>query len=146
MQPHLLTAGLSSDNMQPVAPGHSFLFGHLLYLKTCSIRCQRTAMIPMSLAISIEPISKGFNNEHFNPHLAGMIEEVKTYAETLRVLAGNGQMFYLDLVTLRFIMDIIGKTLLFDSPLIPKPIKIKLMKLELLNWGPKKDTARSLTA
>ena len=66
--------------------------------------------------------TKGFNNEHFNSHLAGMIEEVKTYAETLRGLAGNGEMFYLDLVTLRFVMDMIGKTLLLDSPLFPKSI------------------------
>ena len=35
-------------------------------------------------------------------------------------------------------MDMIRKTLLFDSPLISKPIKIKLMKLEILNWGLKK--------
>jgi hypothetical protein len=75
-----------------------------------------------------------------------MTEEAKTYAETLRGLAGDGEIFYLDLVTLRFMMDMIRKTLLFDSPLISKPIKIKLMKLEILNWGLKKDTTRLLTA
>jgi hypothetical protein len=75
-----------------------------------------------------------------------MTEEAKTYAETLRGLAGDGEIFYLDLVTLRFMMDMIRKTLLFDSPLISKPIKIKPMKLEILNWGLKKDTTRSLTA
>jgi cytochrome P450 len=58
--------------------------------------------------------SKGFNNEHFVSHLPGMIEETKIYAETLRNLARKGEMFYLDLVTLRFMMDMIGKTLLFD--------------------------------
>jgi hypothetical protein len=90
--------------------------------------------------------TKGFNNEHFNSHLAGRTEEVKTSAETLRGLAGNGEIFYLDLVTLRFMIDVIGRTLLLDSPPIPKPIKIKLIKLEILNWGLKKDATCSLTA
>ena len=58
--------------------------------------------------------TKGFNNEHFVSHLPGMIEETKTYAETLRKFAKTGEMFYLDPVTLRFMMDMIGKTLLLS--------------------------------
>jgi hypothetical protein len=44
--------------------------------------------------------AKGFNNEHINSHLAGMIEEVKTDAETLRDFAKKREMFYLNPVTL----------------------------------------------
>ena len=60
-------------------------------------------------------LSKGFNNEHFVSHLPGMIKETKIYAETLRNFARKEEMFYLDLVSLRFMMDMIGKTLLFES-------------------------------
>ncbi len=61
--------------------------------------------------------SKGFNSEHFVSQLPKMIEETKICAESLRGLALKGEMFYLDLVTLRFMMDMIGKTLLFDLPI-----------------------------
>lgn len=45
-----------------------------------------------------------------------MLEQTKIYAESLRDLALKGEVFYLDLVTLRFMMDMIGKTLLFEFP------------------------------
>jgi cytochrome P450 len=88
--------------------------------------------------------SKGFNNEHFVSHLPGMIEETKIYAEILRGLAKKGEMFYLDLVTLRFMMDMIGKTLLFDFPGIFDDIE--LTTLGTLSLGPRKAIIPSRTA
>jgi cytochrome P450 len=88
--------------------------------------------------------SKGFNNEHFVSQLPGMIEETKIYAEILRGLAKKGEMFYLDLVTLRFMMDMIGKTLLFDLPGVLNDKE--LMKLGILNLELRKATIPLLTA
>ena len=47
-----------------------------------------------------------------------MIEEIKAYAETLRGFAKKGRLFYLDLVPLRFTMDMMEKTLLFDLSIV----------------------------
>ncbi len=60
--------------------------------------------------------SKGFNSNNFVSQLPGMIEEAKIYVKSLRDLALKGEMFYLDLVSLRFMMVMIGKTLLFGFP------------------------------
>jgi hypothetical protein len=73
-----------------------------------------------------------------------MIEETKIYAEILRGLAKKGEMFYLDLVTLRFMMDMIGKTLLFDLPGVLNDKE--LMKLGILNLELRKATIPLLTA
>jgi cytochrome P450 len=88
--------------------------------------------------------SKGFNSEHFVSQLPGMIEETKVYAESLRDLALKGEMFYLDLVTLRFMMDMIGKTLLFDFPI---PLYDQdLTKIGTPNLELRRATIRLLTA
>jgi hypothetical protein len=42
----------------------------------------------------------------------GIVEESLTYAETLRGLAEKGEMFFLELVTLRFTIDMIGKNVM----------------------------------
>jgi hypothetical protein len=59
--------------------------------------------------------NKGFNNEHFLKLVPGMVKEINVYRETLRNHAKKGDMFYLDTTTLRFTMDLIGKTILYVS-------------------------------
>ncbi|MCJ1310707.1 hypothetical protein MMC25_004373 [Agyrium rufum] len=41
-----------------------------------------------------------------------MVDETAVYCETLMQMARKGEMFYLDLTTLRFTIDVIGKTIL----------------------------------
>ncbi|TGO36222.1 hypothetical protein BHYA_0132g00310 [Botrytis hyacinthi] len=170
---------------RPVAPGHSFLFGHLLLLKKMSRRLSKdahyqymfgeiyrdhfesTGVYYMDLwpitglfmcihspttAISVtqtstliaarkfdllprffKPIvggpclfdmpeeswrlwravfNKAFNNEHFQKLVPGMVKQIEVYKDILREHAKNGDMFYLDTTTLRFTMDLIGKTIM----------------------------------
>jgi hypothetical protein len=60
-----------------------------------------------------------------------MIEEMKIYAQNSRVLVQKGDMFSLDLITLRFMMDMIGKTILLDlSTSLNDLILIRLGKTE----------------
>jgi cytochrome P450 len=60
--------------------------------------------------------SKGFNNEHILSLVPGIVKETLVYAENLRSLARKGEMFYLDTTTLRFTMDVIGRTILCVLP------------------------------
>jgi cytochrome P450 len=188
-----------TDTLQPVAPGHSFLFGHLLYLKKWNDTLPKGAhyqymfgdiarkhfikegvfyidLWPMSGLfltvvspstavqatqtnpnLSMErpallrrffmPItggsnlfdlpekewkpwrsvfSKGFNTEHILSLVPGMVKETLVYSETLRSLASKGDMFFLDTTTLRFTMDMIGKTILCVRPL---PLVLTCSKL-----------------
>ena len=57
--------------------------------------------------------SKGFSNDHILSLVPGIVKETVVYSETLRSLARKGEMFYLDTLTLRFTMDIIGRTILY---------------------------------
>lgn len=57
--------------------------------------------------------NKGFSTEQVTNLIPHVLEETEIYKETLRTLARKGEMFYLDLVTLRFTIDIIGKTILY---------------------------------
>lgn len=54
----------------------------------------------------------GFSTAHLMTLVPSMVEQTLTYCETLRRHAREGDMFMLDPTTLRFIMDIIGKTVL----------------------------------
>ena len=56
--------------------------------------------------------SKGFSTEQVTSLVPHVLRETEVYKETLRELAGKKEMFYLDLVTLRFTMDVIGQTIL----------------------------------
>lgn len=56
--------------------------------------------------------SKGFNAEHIQSLVPGMVREMTVYCETLRGLADKGDMFYLDPVTLRLTMDLIGRMIM----------------------------------
>jgi hypothetical protein len=169
-----------------VAPGHSFLFGHLLYLKGYLDRIPKDAhyqyafgeigrehfpetgayyidLWPMTgitlLIISPKigtqvtqtnprlncnrpkllsrfflPITggptmfdvneaawkpwravfnKGFHSNHINALVPGMLEEILVYAETLRTAARKGDIIFLEPITLRFMIDVIGKTILY---------------------------------
>lgn len=57
--------------------------------------------------------SKGFSAEHILSLVPGMVDETVVYCETLRGLALQGNMFYLDSTPLRFTIDVIGKTVLY---------------------------------
>jgi cytochrome P450 len=176
---------LSTDNLQPIAPNHNFLFGHLLLLKKLSDELPKGAhyqymfcdiarkhftkegafyidLWPMSalflavvspntamqinqptssLASERPPLlrrffkpiaggtnlfdlpekewrpwravfNKGFSSEHVSSLVPGMVKETLVYLETLRGHAREGNMFFLDNMTLRFTMDMIGKTIL----------------------------------
>jgi cytochrome P450 len=56
--------------------------------------------------------TKGFNTEHCVSLVPGMVEETLVYMENLRSLAAKKQLFSLDKLTLRFMMDMIGRTIL----------------------------------
>ena len=57
--------------------------------------------------------SKGFSTEHVLSLVPGMVKETVVYSETLRELARKDAMFYLDTITLRYMMDMIGRTILY---------------------------------
>ena len=56
--------------------------------------------------------SKGFSTEHVTNLVPQVLREVEIYKERLRVMASKREMFYLDLVTLRFMVDVMGRTIL----------------------------------
>ena len=56
--------------------------------------------------------SKGFSSDHVLSLVPGMVDETLVYCDTLRSLARQGDMFFLDTTTLRFTIDVIGKTIL----------------------------------
>lgn len=56
--------------------------------------------------------NKGFHSERIMSLVPGIVQEVQVYAETLHGLAAKGQMCFLDPITLRFTIDMIGKTIL----------------------------------
>lgn len=56
--------------------------------------------------------SKAFSAEHILSLVPDMVDETMVYSETLRRLAEQREMFQLDLTTLRFTIDVIGKTIL----------------------------------
>ncbi|KAG5292726.1 sterigmatocystin biosynthesis P450 monooxygenase StcS [Histoplasma ohiense] len=172
----------------PVAPGHSFLFGHLLYLKKILDCLPRDAhyqlgfatiarehfyetgafymdLWPMSglffavvspkigmeitqqnprltsehpkqLRQFLKPITggstlldmeekewkpwrgifnKAFHSDRVMSLVPGIVQEVFIYSQTLRGLAETGELCFLDPITLRFTIDVIGKTILNSS-------------------------------
>lgn len=56
--------------------------------------------------------NKGFNSEQINSLVPGMVQETLIYADALRGLAKKGEMVFLEPLTLRFTIDMIGKTIL----------------------------------
>ncbi len=56
--------------------------------------------------------SKAFSTEHVLSLIPEMVDETMVYSKTLRQLAEEKRLFHLDLITLRFTIDVIGKTIL----------------------------------
>ncbi|KAH9224746.1 sterigmatocystin biosynthesis P450 monooxygenase StcS [Leptodontidium sp. 2 PMI_412] len=56
--------------------------------------------------------NKGFSAEHFLSLVPSMVKETIVYAQTFRDLAQKGEMFSLDSTSLRYVMDVIGRTIL----------------------------------
>ena len=56
--------------------------------------------------------NKGFSTEQVTNLVPHVLHETEIYKANLRELAGKGDIIYLDLVTLRFTMDVIGQTIL----------------------------------
>lgn len=56
--------------------------------------------------------SRGFSADHNLSLVPSMVDETVTYCETLHNLARKGDLFFLDPMTLRFTIDVIGKTVL----------------------------------
>ncbi|KAL8835179.1 MAG: hypothetical protein Q9170_003425 [Blastenia crenularia] len=168
----------------PVAPGHSFLFGHLLFFKKAldklppnahyqnalgdiarqyfqqegcyyfdtwpvsgillvvvsphianqihanpNMSMQRPPLLPRFFKpIAGGPnmfdmrehewkpwrtvFSRAFSAENIVSLIPNMVEETLVFMETLQALAKQNKSFYLDLTTLRFTIDVIGKTIL----------------------------------
>ncbi|OAX82916.1 hypothetical protein ACJ72_02723 [Emergomyces africanus] len=59
--------------------------------------------------------NKAFHSDRIMSFVPGMVEEVLVYAETLRGLAETREMCFLDPITLRFAIDLIGKSILNSS-------------------------------
>ena len=168
-----------------MAPGHSFLFGHLLYLKsvidTLPRKCHyqyafreiarhhfinqgvyyidlwpvsglylivvspdvavQATQVNSSLATDRPPLlrrffkpiaggpslfdmqekewkpwrttfNKGFSPDHILSLVPGMAKETSVYCSTLRRFARQGDLVFLDPTTLRFTMDLTGRTIL----------------------------------
>ena len=57
--------------------------------------------------------NKAFSAEHVLSLVPDMIDETLAYSETLQKHSKEEKMFYLDLTTLRFTIDVIGKTILY---------------------------------
>ncbi|KAI4224625.1 MAG: hypothetical protein L6R40_008429, partial [Gallowayella cf. fulva] len=168
----------------PVAPNHSFLFGHLLYFKAALKSlppnahyqnalgdiarqhfqhegCYYIDMWPISgvILVNVSPhvatqihanpemsmqrppllprffrpiaggpnlfdmrehewkpwravFSKAFSAEHILSLVPDMVDETMVYSSTLEKLAREDSMIHLDLITLRYTIDVIGKTIL----------------------------------
>ena len=56
--------------------------------------------------------AKGFSDNHIATLVPSMVKETIVYSKKLDKLARTGELFYLDTMTLRFMMDMIGGTLL----------------------------------
>ena len=56
--------------------------------------------------------NKGFHSDRIMSLVPGMVQEVLVYIETLRSLAEKNEICFLDPITLRFTIDMIGKTIL----------------------------------
>lgn len=57
--------------------------------------------------------SRGFSANHFMTLVPCMVEEAQVYCETLREKAREGNMFFMDPINLRLMLDIIGQTGLY---------------------------------
>lgn len=56
--------------------------------------------------------NKAFHSDRVMSLVPDIVQEVLVYAQTLRGLAETGELCFLDPITLRFTIDVIGKTIL----------------------------------
>ncbi|KAK4213585.1 sterigmatocystin biosynthesis P450 monooxygenase StcS [Rhypophila decipiens] len=56
--------------------------------------------------------NKGFQGDHIMSFVPAMVQETMVYAETLSKAAAKGEICFLDPITLRFTIDMIGRTIL----------------------------------
>ena len=76
-----------------------------------------------------------------------MIDETLVYSETLQKLSKEDRMFSLDLTTLRFTIDVIGKTILYVGIVTVLPsVKYADKSLETRTWELNEDTMPWQTA
>jgi len=59
--------------------------------------------------------NKGFDSDHMYSLVPNMVEEVKVFAQTLQNIAVKEELCFLDPTTLRFTIDMIGRTVLNAS-------------------------------
>jgi hypothetical protein len=95
--------------------------------------------------------AKGFSEQHIFSLVPGIVKETKVYMETLRGLARKGEMFSLDTTTLRFTMDMIGRTILYVLPAFSCIGRAKNTSTDrhnkaILNWERKEAIMLSQTA
>ena len=64
--------------------------------------------------------NKAFSAGNILSLVPDMVDETIRYSETLRKHAEQDKLFHLDLITLRFTIDVIGKTILYvDTVILP---------------------------
>jgi cytochrome P450 len=56
--------------------------------------------------------NKGFQSERIMSLVPDIVHETETFAKTLRKIAAKGELVQLDPIVLRFVIDVIGKTIL----------------------------------
>ena len=84
--------------------------------------------------------SRAFSTEHIPSLVPAMVDETVVYSETLQKLAEKDEMFHLDLITLRFAIDVIGKTILCVGVRSQWWNDLANVKPVMHIWGLKKDT------
>ena len=85
--------------------------------------------------------NKAFSAENVLLLVSDMIDETLVYRETLQKHLKDEKMFYLDLTTLRFTIDVIGKTNLYIGIVTVLPsIKYADGEIETHIWELKKGT------
>ena len=83
--------------------------------------------------------SRAFSAEHIMLLVPDMVDETMVYSETLRKLAKQAELFHLDLTTLRFTIDVIGKTILYVDTILSSPrATVNTTKKQCTPWGSKR--------
>ena len=57
--------------------------------------------------------NKGFHSDHISSLVPDITNEILVYVETLCAAAKKNEMVFLEPITLRFMIDVIGKTVLY---------------------------------
>lgn len=79
--------------------------------------------------------SRAFSAENILSLVPDMVDETMVYSQTLQEKAKQGKFFHLDPMTLRFMIDVIGKTTLYVTKLIPLTESSLSSTQERTPWG-----------